>query len=214
MRTRVGRVLAACALCAATAAASAAVADPPVLRVEEGAILHGGQSVRVTWTALPAGAEEFELLLRCESPLSLTLRLTECEDPSLADLSWRVPELPCGRARLLLRFGDEGRESLWAQSEPFRIIPGSPAGTERVVLQDGELWLREGPAQAHDGLGAGALSVASAPGGTPCEAAIPPLAAGFQPPPVAPLARRAETPRPLPRPQESPNRPLNLPLRI
>jgi len=199
---------------AATCAVAAAAAPTPELVVGGGGSVRAGETVRVTWSALPPGAEEFELLLRCESPVSLTLRLTESEDPALPGLSWRVPALPCGRARLLLRFGEEGCETVWAQSEPFRITAGAPEATERIDLEGGELWIREGPIPAGHTLRAGIPTTVSSPGGTPLEANTPAAGPGrLSPPPAAPLTRPPSSPAMVVRPRAS-RAPMNLPLRI
>jgi len=125
------------------------------IRVSGGGVLHKGQVVNLTWDALPKDTEEFELLLLCEAPVPITLRLTECEEPELRFFSWRVPGLPSLRARIVLRRGEKGDESLWAQSQPFQIladcglaeaVAGGNAYASngpRVSLRDGELWLRE-----------------------------------------------------------------------
>jgi hypothetical protein len=114
--------------------------------LDRGSPLSPGQAVRITWTALPPEAEEFELLLQCESPVPITLRLTESQDPDLAYFLWRVPGISCDRARLLLRQGMEGREILWAQSVPFRIEGSPSATTPKVAFLSGEYWVEDGPA--------------------------------------------------------------------
>jgi hypothetical protein len=113
------------------------------IRISHGNLLRPGQLVSVDWTALPPRAEEFELLLRCEDPVAVTIRLTECEDASLEGLSWRVPNFPVDRARLLLRCGDGEREILWAQSEPFRIASRADSPLPCVMFMGEEYWISE-----------------------------------------------------------------------
>jgi hypothetical protein len=108
--------------------------------------LRSGQTLAVTWDSLPPATEEFELLLRCEAPVAITLRLTESQDPGLANFFWRVPGIPCDRARLILRRGEGGRETTWAQSEPFRIEVAPSAPVPRVTFLSGEYWVEDGPA--------------------------------------------------------------------
>lgn len=127
------------------------------IHVSGGAILRKGQIVTVTWDALPPDTDEFELLLQCEPPISIRLRLTECEEPEMRSFAWRVPDLPALEARIVLRRGEKGRELLWARSEPLQIIGGadfaepvverraSVENAPRVLLRDGELWLQENP---------------------------------------------------------------------
>jgi len=127
------------------------------IHVSGGPVLRNGQIVTLTWDALPRDTDEFELLLQCEAPVSIRLRLTECEEPEMRSFAWRVPDLPVLEARIVLRRGEKGRELLWARSGPLQIIGGEdfaePVGAiraaaangPRVLLRDGELWLQENP---------------------------------------------------------------------
>jgi hypothetical protein len=107
-----------------------------------GATLTAGDRVEIRWAPLPEGTAEFELLLECDLPHPLTLRLTESEDPAVERMVWRVPNVPCMSARLVLRRGEEGHEILWGQSETFRIAWSNGETPERAEFQEGELWLR------------------------------------------------------------------------
>lgn len=102
--------------------------------------LEPGQKVRITWSRLPPDTEEFELLLKCESPFVFKVRLTECKDPGLDAISWIVPRIPCQRARLLLRRGERGREIDWAWSRPFSIRGGLCAPVQKTAYYRGEFW--------------------------------------------------------------------------
>lgn len=125
---------------------AAAASDLKAVTLSAAGDLRPGQEITVTWEPLPPDTEEFELLLRLEAPVALTLRLTECEDPSVEHLSWRVPAVPCDRATLLLRHGRKRREALWGMSLPFSIRR-VPRGTlQRVTLRLGELWVCDAPA--------------------------------------------------------------------
>ncbi len=145
---RTARIWTAALLLAAAATLRAAPAAVPEVRLSSPGPLRPGQSVAVTWSALPAGTEEFELLLQCDAPVPVTLRLTESEDPSLGRFSWRVPAVPCGRARLVLRRGEEGEERLFARSAPFAIRVEPTAPVQQVVLRDDEYWVCDGAAPA------------------------------------------------------------------
>jgi len=106
----------------------------------------------VTWDALPSDTEEFELLLKIERPAPLKIRLTESQDPALGSLSWQIPDLPCTGARLVLRRGAHGRETTWAASERFSIVPSGlgerRAAAVRMAFRDDELWLETAPLPA------------------------------------------------------------------
>ncbi len=105
--------------------------------------LVAGQEVTVSWDGLPAGTEEFELLLACDEPVALTIRLTESMDPELTAYAWRVPRVACGGARLQLRAGIDEREVIWAASVPFRIAASSQGAPDTVREHGGELWMED-----------------------------------------------------------------------
>jgi hypothetical protein len=159
------------------------------IRLEGGNTLSAGDEILIGWDPMPADTEEFELLLRCDLPGPLTVRLTESQDPRSQGFLWRVPNVPCLRARLLLRRGEEGEESLWAESEVFQIRPDRGREIHQVTFVRGELWLPEGGrrcasagwgerAAVASGLGrlpAGALTPASkvaSPGSSPVRARL------------------------------------------
>jgi hypothetical protein len=108
--------------------------------------LHPGGIVRINWAPLPRDTEEFELLLQCESPVDITFRLTESQDPSLVEYSWKVPAIPCDSARIILRRGTEARECLWGRSAAFRIGADRIVAVARVDFLNGEYWVSKEPA--------------------------------------------------------------------
>lgn len=144
---------------------SAALASPArrSLLLRPGGPFDPGITVAATWAPLPPGTEEFELLLRCDLPTPITLRLTECERPELCSLEWIVPNLPCRGATLLLRLGLGGRELTWAQSETFRICADARLPVASAFFSRGELWLGCGAPQAHWGEAGGRLRSARLP---------------------------------------------------
>ena len=105
--------------------------------------IHPGDEVTLAWTALPEGADEFELLLVCRSPIPVKLRLTECLDPQQGTFRWRVPNMPCDAARILIRTGLNGEEITWAASPPFRIDWKTHEPFVQVSSRGGELWLSD-----------------------------------------------------------------------
>jgi len=127
--------------------------------------LRAGESVNVTWPALPENTEEFELLLKVELPGSLTIRLTESRSPGLKSFTWLVPNVPCFSASLLLRKGESGEEETWGESAPFTIEYSRRTTLPMVVMKSGELWLteRSAPVMADDGGGRLQNLPASAP---------------------------------------------------
>lgn len=192
-RTILAFCLSASALCAA-----AGVAPAPALRLSATGTLRPGQEVAVGWPPVPMATREFELLLRYEAPLALTVRLTDSKEPSLTAMAWRVPNLPPGRARLLLRVGRRGAEVEWAQSAPFRIAGGAFAPTHRVRLRRGEFWIQEGPAPTPTSLEGGRRTLWSAPGGLPAPADGPSATPALPEPRPSPTLRAASgAPRPV-----------------
>ena len=140
-------LLAACAAHAADARAAREV-DARALRID--GPLVAGQEVTVSWDGLPAGTEEFELLLACDEPVPLTIRLTESMDPELTAYAWRVPHVACDVARLQLRAGIDEREVVWAASAPFRITASTEGAPDAVREHGGELWMEDdAPAEWH-----------------------------------------------------------------
>ncbi len=133
------------------ATCAALAVDARTLRVD--GPLVAGHEVTVSWDGLPAGTAEFELLLACDEPVPLTIRLTESMDPELTAYAWRVPRLACGVARLQLRAGIDEREVVWAASAPFRIaaaVEGPERAPDVVREHGGELWMEgEAPVEWH-----------------------------------------------------------------
>lgn len=79
-----------------------------------GVILPGGGEAVLEWrapVALP-GVEEWEAFLSVNGGASYAFRLTPHLDVALRRVSVRLPMAPTDNARLLLRFGDERRETL------------------------------------------------------------------------------------------------------
>lgn len=121
----------------------AANAHMPLLKLLGPNKLKAGQRVEVVWDKLPAQTGEFELLLTVDLPEPVTIRLTESESPRLRAYSWLVPNISCFSARLVLRKGEAGEETTWAESEPFRIEYSRREAPPLVVLDRGELWLKD-----------------------------------------------------------------------
>lgn len=181
-------------------------------------VLRPGQDLTLSWNALPEGTEEFELLLVCESPVPIKLRLTKCLDPRLRTYRWRVPNLPCDVARLRIRAGVEGEELTWAWSAPFRIAWEARAPLPRVALEGGEFWLSDGRGRSDSASleGSESANPSAFPGRRESLALTPqPRGLGL---PAASATGSAELRQPglsvRPRAGNSSGRPLMVPLRI
>lgn len=153
---------------AATSAAEPVVFSSP--RAAEPVL--GGEQVEVRWSGVPSGAEEMELLLSLDGGQRIALRLTSEIPVAARSFSWKVPNLVCSRASLVLRIGSLGRETIVGASAPFTILPDPSLGFEAFVARSGELWLSS-RTDSRDPLGAaGAAPVqdawdASGPWGSP-----------------------------------------------
>jgi len=106
---------------------------------DERPTFRAGEVVKLRWTPLPPGAEEFELLLSLDGGHHF-IRLTEMQEPSLESLEWRVPNLPSGEARLRLRMGLKGEEIDLELSAFFTILRDENAPVAGVTFRAGEWW--------------------------------------------------------------------------
>lgn len=98
-----------------------------VLSPSPGAELVQGSLVSVTWEApegLPEPIVEWEAFLSLDDGRTYPLRITPHLDIALRSFSFRVPDFPTRRARLLLRFGDEREEKEVDVPGSFAIVRG------------------------------------------------------------------------------------------
>jgi len=138
-RRRMRGLIALAGFCVFTAAA---VARPVVFTSPgQGQVLRGGDVVEVSWSEVPAGADEVELLLSLDGGRRVAVRLTEELSSGDRSYLWRVPNLSGRRAALVLRMGIEGREIESAPSALFEIRPEPERPAVPVNWREGELWL-------------------------------------------------------------------------
>jgi|GEM_PF-6074830 len=146
-------------------------------------VLRPGQSVSIVWSTLPDDADEFELLLVCESPIRQTIRLTDELDPSLGFYAWRVPNINCSRARIRIRAGIEGRgETTWALSPSFGIGWDPMGVPQSVTFREGEWWFSEKPGPPASSMAGGGPSSMSPLSHPPAGAEAPPNSSLALPP--------------------------------
>lgn len=99
-----------------------------------GAVLTAGSSAEIAWepvAPLP-GVVEWEAFLSFDDGATYPARVTPHLDRDLQRVHWRVPAVPAKQVRLLLRFGDERRETYVRLPQRFSIV-ASP-GMERDLL--------------------------------------------------------------------------------
>lgn len=133
----------------AWAGASLAAVPSRFLRPAAGERLEPGASIEVSWelgTGRSGAFDEMELVLSLDGGRTFPLRLTRDLSPESDRLTWRVPALPAGRARLALRGGSDEEpdsETIAAVSDAFEIIPRAGLDLEQLFLARGEWRTRE-----------------------------------------------------------------------
>ena len=120
------------ALLAALAFAGPAAAAPMPAPVPPGAAIAPGSIVVTAVPELPAGAEEFELLLVPDA--GPAVRVSPETPAGARVVRWRMPALAARSARLVWRTGGERYERESAPSAAFALAP-LPAGEDARVLQ-------------------------------------------------------------------------------
>jgi hypothetical protein len=92
-----------------------------------GDTLAAGATAEVSWAPLARyaalrGIEEWEAFLSVDGGKTYPLRITPHLDADLRRFSWQVPPVPTTDARLLLRLGDEHRETVVVLPQRFSIV--------------------------------------------------------------------------------------------
>src|SRR6187549_1402423 len=119
--SRLGRYWAAVAL---FALASFARADSlHLLAPEAGTTLRGGSFAELRWSApqLPAAAEEWEAFLSIDGGTYYAFRVTPHLEIDLRHFTFIVPNVDTRDARILIRVGDEKRETHFELPGSFSI---------------------------------------------------------------------------------------------
>ena len=105
---------------------------------QRGTALAAGSTAELEWTPRAgfAGlqkAEEWEAFLSVDGGATYPVRLTPHLDADLRRFRFQVPPIPTANARLLLRFGDERRETAVELPERFTIT-AAPATMPEELL--------------------------------------------------------------------------------
>ncbi len=122
-----------------------------VLRItapRAGATLHGGSFATLQWTAgtLPPHAEEWEAFLSIDGGKYYAFRITPHLDIDRRGFDFAVPNVDTSNARILIRTGDERRESLFELPERYSIVRDVRASVLPHVLASAR-----GPESAREG---------------------------------------------------------------
>lgn len=112
------------------AAALSARAEPEVrlLQPAQGATLTGASTAVLQWSADGiddrAGIEEWEAFLSLDGGRYYGVRITPHLDLSIREFRWEVPNVDAADARILIRFGDERKETAFELPGGIRITAG------------------------------------------------------------------------------------------
>ena len=106
-----------------------------------GAALAAGSTAELEWAPLARFSqtpqiEEWEAFLSVDGGVSYPLRITPHLDQDFRRIRFQVPPVPTDDARILLRFGDERRETAVELPERFSIVV-SPAAFPALGLTFG-----------------------------------------------------------------------------
>jgi len=150
---------------------------PARITLEVPAAVTAGQVVELRWHGVPPDVEELELVLSLDGGRSYHVRVCPELDGRTESYAWRVPDLPTGEAKLMLRVGGEEGERIGALSPPFRIVHAEGVPRPDLVFHEGVMWAGfdppGGPVAATLAAGAPRFADASAgsPGALPTEEA-------------------------------------------
>ncbi|HKH49127.1 MAG TPA: hypothetical protein VKM72_31050 [Thermoanaerobaculia bacterium] len=134
----------------ATPACFAEQEGPPVRLVSPraGATLVVGTTAELEWAPLAlfpdlSEVEEWEAFLSLDGGATYPVRITPHLDQDLRRVRWQVPDLPTADASILLRFGDEQRETAVELPSRFSIaaspvLPDALLPLARQVAAPGE----------------------------------------------------------------------------
>jgi hypothetical protein len=104
-----------------------------------GDTLAAGSTAEIEWAPLARlfdlrGVEEWEAFLSLDGGATYPLRITPHLDADLRTFRWQVPPVAAADARLLLRLGDERRETLVELPQRFSIVSSPVAAPPSFLL--------------------------------------------------------------------------------
>jgi hypothetical protein len=111
-----------------------------VVAPANGITLRGGSFAELRWSAdqLPRGAEEWEAFLSIDGGKYYAFRVTPHLDIALHRFTFVVPNVDTRNARILIRTGDEVRETHFESGDSFAIVRDANAEeTGPRLLQSG-----------------------------------------------------------------------------
>ena len=120
---------------------------PPL---QAGTVLRGGSFATIERPAVSAKAEEWEAFLSLDGGAYYAFRITPHLDVNRGRFTWLVPNVDTAKARILIRAGDERRETLYELPATFTIVrdPSAEAPRATIVPSHGEAAREGDPAVA------------------------------------------------------------------
>jgi len=100
--------------------------------------LSAGSTAEIEWAPVAGFAglpksDEWEAFLSVDGGATYPVRITPHLDSDLRRFRFQVPPIPTANARILLRFGDERRETAFELPERFAITAAPVAGPEEIL---------------------------------------------------------------------------------
>jgi hypothetical protein len=178
------------------------------------AVVTAGESVVLRWSSLPADVDEIEVVLSLDGGRTFPVHVSPELEAREGVYRWRVPDLPAGRARLMLRMGGERGERTGALSPEFRIVHAGGGPRPDLGFHAGHFWTGLGPLQgaARAGIGRDEARFGEVAEAAPCTPPAPVLRAAPPSPARAPLLRAPSVP--VPQGRSAGLAPREVPLRI
>ena len=143
-----------------------------------GPVVSAGDTVALTWRALPGEAEELEVLLSLDDGRTFPVRVSPEIEAREGGYRWRVPALATEHARLRIRYGVAHHEIETEPTAAFRIALASAPREPGPLFREGAYWPGADPGRRRDAFAGG--------GGFDRHHSA---ATGAAPPPRAPAAR-------------------------
>ena len=104
---------------------------PPL---QAGTMLRGGSFATIERPAVAANAEEWEAFLSLDGGKYYAFRITPHLDVNRRQFTWLVPNVNTTNARILIRAGDERRETLYELPSTFAIVRDANAEAPHTTI--------------------------------------------------------------------------------
>jgi hypothetical protein len=115
-----------------------------------GPVVSAGDTVALTWRALPGEAEELEVLLSLDDGRTFPVRVSPEIEAREGRYRWHVPALAAGHARLRIRYGVAHREIETEPTAAFRIALADAPREPGPLFREGACWPGADPGRRRD----------------------------------------------------------------